>query len=239
MEIAIAARGIMSAANEIREENRENNHFISQEILEQETQALLSAIGKLRIPELSKEFISHEIMIRAEKAERDGTHLSDKLGMPSDEFCQNIQTKVDSKDIKWDKTLKTATNILLIPIYLYLFYWFGGAETIYITPLPLVVITIWTLVFDYLYGRFLNFTYFVTRKKVYRIAVGLACPVLMICGCYGLSILPINYNAWPVVLFSCSQGTFGIVSMILVFALGLIKWKFENECVKKYFPNEN
>lgn len=228
----------MSTANEIREENRENNHFCSSEVIDQETLSLLSAVCELRIPELSKEFISREIIIRAEKAERDGTHLSDKLGMPADEFCQNIQTKVDSKDLKWDKTLKTATNVLLIPIYLCFFYFIRGAKTIYITPLPLVVITIWALVFHYSYGRFLSFAHFVTRKKIYQIAVGLACPVLMMGGCYGLSILPINYNAWPLVLFSCNQGTFGIVSIILVFALGLIKWKFENECVKKYFPNE-
>lgn len=228
----------MSTSNEIREENIENNHFISPEDLKQETQTLLSAIEELRIPELSKEFISHEIMIRSEKAEIDGTHLSDKLGMSADEFCQNIQTKADSNDFKQDKTLKTATNILLIPIYLYLFYWFRGAETIYITPLPLVVITVWTLVLDYLYGRFINYIHFVTLKKLYRIAIGLAFPILIFCGCYGLSILPINYNAWPVVLFSCSQGTFIIVSMILVFTLGLIKLKFERECVKKYFPKE-
>lgn len=229
----------MSISNEIREENRENSNFISQEDLKQETQALLSAIGELRIPELSKESISREIMIRAEKAEIDGTHLSDKLGMPADEFCQNIQTKVDLKDLKWDKTLKTATNVVLIPIFLCFFYFIGGAETISITPLPLVVITIWTFVFHYLYGKLLDFACFIKHKNVYQIVVGLAFPILIFCGCYGLSILPINYNAWPVVLFSCSQGTFIIVSMILVFTLGLIKLKFERECVKKYFPKEN
>lgn len=228
----------MSTSNEIREENIENNHFISPEDLKQETQTLLSAIEELRIPELSKEFISHEIMIRAEKAERDGTHLSDKLDMSTDEFCQNIQTKADSNDFKRDKMLKTATNILLIPIYLYLFYWFRGSETIYITPLPLVVITVWTLVLDYLYGRFINYIHFVPLKKSYRIAIVLAFPILIFCGCYGLSILPINYNAWPVVLFSCSQGTFINVPLILVFTLVLIKLKFERECVKKYFPKE-
>lgn len=228
----------MSTANGIREENRENSNFISQEDLKQETQALLSSIFELRIPELSKEFISHEIIIRAEKAEIDGTHLSDKLGMSAGEFCQNIQTKADSNDFKRDKTLKTATNILLIPIYLYLFYWFRGAETIYITPLPLVVITVWTLVLDYIYGRFINYIHFVTLKKLCRIAVGLAFPLLIFCGCYGLSILPINYNAWPIILFSCNQDTFIIVSMILVFTLGLIKFQFERECVKKYFPKE-
>ena len=229
----------MSTANEIREENRENNHFCSSEVIDQETLSLLSAVCELRIPELSKEFISREIIIRAEKAERDGTHLSDKLGMPADEFCQNIQTKVDSKDLKWDKTLKTATNVLLIPIYLCFFYFIGGAEIIYITPLPLVVITIWALVFHYLYGKLLDFARFVKHKKVYQIAVGLAFPVLMMGGCYGLSILPINYNAWPLVLFSCNQGTFNIVSMILVLALGLINRKLKKECVKKYFPKEN
>ena len=229
----------MSTANEIREENRENNHFCSSEVIDQETLSLLSAVCELRIPELSKEFISREIIIRAEKAERDETHLSDKLGMPADEFCQNIQTKVDSKDLKWDKTLKTATNVLLIPIYLCFFYFIGGAEIIYITPLPLVVITIWALVFHYLYGKLLDFARFVKHKKVYQIAVGLAFPVLMMGGCYGLSILPINYNAWPLVLFSCNQGTFNIVSMILVLALGLINRKLKKECVKKYFPKEN
>ena len=69
MEIDITiGGGIMSTANGIREENRENSNFISQEDLKQETQALLSSIFELRIPELSKEFISHEIIIRAEKA---------------------------------------------------------------------------------------------------------------------------------------------------------------------------